>query len=353
MIKPSNIAIPAVLAVALFSVLISQAQHPWPVPEGSGIDCHINDRSVPKPDGLHYRTYDNGHIYYSGEFVDGHPKPNSDFFWYDYEFDRQLAEVHHITEDPSIINGEKYSAEGIKIAAGQYIRQKKHGVWKFWDEQGNLRSTQAFSNDLEHGESITYYPSGRVFKKESFEEGQQTGEWTEFYERGQKRGNGTFLNGKPHGTFELFYESGASEVRGEYQNGLKEGMWISFLSTGEVEVTTFFKGGTKTSEKPQNGSFLSHYENGIPKDSLTYENGVLNGPFVEWYDKGEWTRVQEPGEKPGMPLQWREKLVGRQVMREGDYLDGKLEGEVTYFSEDGVITRIETYVDGELIETEE
>lgn len=343
----------AFLLVAQCVAFPSLSQHAWPPVGELAVDYLLNDRTTPKPDGLHYRTYDNGNLYYSGEFLDGKPKPGSHFWWYDFDTDGLLKEQHIMGASPSDIEAIKYDADGHKRGQGAYFNRKKTGEWQFWDENGLLRSTQEFKEDLPHGSCVTYYESGQVLKEEVYQDGIQNGPFTEYFKRGKAKAKGHFTNGQFDGPFELFFETGASEVRGMYVSGLKDGTWIMFNQDGSMQVVTNFKLGEKVSEQRQNGGFLDYFESGIPSDSLVYENGVLNGPFIEYHEKGEWIREPLDPNAGGMALEFRERLVGRQIKREGDYLDGKLEGELFIYSEDGRLLRTEHYVNGELVDTEE
>ena len=96
---------------------------------------------------------------------------------------------------------------------------------------------------------------------------------------------------------------------------------------------------------------MKYFSNGIPESEYEYVDGKKDGPFTEWYEKGEFVQVPMDKPKPGGGIQFKQKLEGAQIKREGDYMDGKLEGEITYYNEDGKIIKIETYENGELIST--
>lgn len=348
----ARFSFPLLALVWMLSVCAS-AQHAWPPVGEASTDYYINNRERPKPDGLHYRTFENGHIYYSGEFENGAPKPGTEFFWYDYDKDGVVREIHLIGDTPATITGHKYDLDGTMRAEGRYVHRQKSGIWKFYDEAGRLRSTQDFQRDLPNGTCKTYYPSGKLYKEETFVDSLQQGPFTEYYERGKVKSQGNYAAGQLDGKYELKYPSGVSEVRGNYKTGLKDGTWMKFHADGSLEISALYKAGEKVTEKRHNGGFLNYFESGIPSDSLSYEEGVLNGPFVEYYDVGKWIREPIDSDAPGIPLEYRERLIGRMVKREGDYLDGKLDGEVTFYNENGQRIRIENYVEGELVETEE
>lgn len=329
------------------------AQHPWPPVGEAGVDYFMNDRTVPKADGLHYRTYDNGHLYYSGMFKDGRPMAGSAFYWYDFEKDGVLVEVHHMGEDPNEIRGVKFNREGMKTAEGTYIRQQKEGTWKFWDEGGSLRCEQEFAGDLPNGTCLTYFPNGKVLKRETYTNGIKHGPWEEFYDSGRKKGQGSYKEGALHDSFELWFADGVSEIRGKFINGHKDGMWVHFNRDGSIERTTVFKSDVKVTEKMENGEDIEYFASGIPSGEFIYENGQKTGPFTEYFDVGEWVRTPVEQEGPGQGLTFRESLEGRKKKREGEYLDGQLNGEIRHYNEDGRLMRIETWDEGTLVETVE
>ncbi|NNE54947.1 MAG: hypothetical protein HKN32_02925, partial [Flavobacteriales bacterium] len=140
---------------------------------------------------------------------------------------------------------------------------------------------------------------------------------------------------------------------GEYVNGVKDGIWITFLSDGKIERTIKYDMGTKVSEKLENGVLEEYWDNAIPKATYEYKDGKLHGPFTEWYDQGEWVRRPTEGPERELGYQFKEELEGTQISREGDYRNGKLDGEITYYDEDGRIIKIEIYAEGELESVEE
>ena len=78
---------------------------------------------------------------------------------------------------------------------------------------------------------------------------------------------------------------------------------------------------------------------------------MKNGPFTEWYDKGQYVQVPGSAEDKEMGIIYREKLEGTQVRMKGDYVDDKLEGEVVFYRENGNIEKVEEWVDGKLVNT--
>ena len=330
----------------------ANAQHPWP-PEGEkGVDFYLNDTQKPKPNGLHYRTYDNGNIYYSGIFENGKPAPNSEFFYYFYDAEGRVMTKHTFGDDISQVANESFFKTGKIQAKGDYIHQKKEGTWTFYDPQGIVTSIDEFHLDSLHGTSKTFYPSGRQFQQLEYDNGAPHGEWIEWFEDGKIKVRGGYKDGTYHGSYEQNHASGVKMLTGEYVDGIKDEIWMSFLSDGKIQKTMKYDMGTLKSERIENGEHKEFYQSGLPKSVYQYKDGNKHGPFEEWYDLGGWVRKPTDGPERELGYQFKETLEGTQLSREGEYRNGKLEGEIIYYDEHGRITKTEYYVDGNLESTE-
>jgi antitoxin component YwqK of YwqJK toxin-antitoxin module len=130
-------------------------------------------------------------------------------------------------------------------------------------------------------------------------------------------------------------------------------MWYYYYSSGKPKISLFYKKGKETKRKYENGTFKEYYDSEIPKSEYSFENGMRNGPFTEWYDVGQYAQVPSTDEDREIGIVYREKLEGTQVKMKGDYVDDKLEGEVVYYRENGAIEKVEEWVDGKCIKTRE
>ena len=327
--------------------VLGQKPFPWPPSGEDNVDYFLNSKTKPKENGLHYRTYQNGLPYYAGKFKDGKPEPLSDMYYYDFERERRVTTVHHFGENPEEVTAENFFPSGKIKAEGRYIRQKKEGPWTFYDTEGWTKTIEEFHLDSLHGVSKLFYPSGKQLRQTNYNNGTAEGEFVEWYEDGRIQKKGNYLHDILHGKYVQNFPSGNKEVQGQYTNGLMHGIWIIFLQDGNIELTSKYVNGSKSWEKWENGTFREEYDSGLTKAEFMYEDGKKNGPFTEWYDQGEW--IREPYDDPkGLGYQFREVLIGTQVEREGDYIDDKLDGPVTYYNEHGLITKTEHYENGEI-----
>lgn len=330
--------------ISINSLLI--AQYAWPPNGTENKDYYLNQTD--KKDGLHYRTYPEGGLYYAGEFLQGKPALGSSMYYY-YEAGALMSKHEFIS--PTGVYAESFYENGTLMSTGHYENQLKAGIWEFYSENGTLASKESYHHDKKNGLSTIYYPEGMPYKTINYLNDVKEGEWQEFYTNKKLKGRGAYTHNQFHGPVKYFQESGLPLVEGNYLYGLKDGVWIKFTSTGKIEITTKYEKGNKIAERRENGSFTDYYDDGIPKAHLEYEDGTLNGPFTEFYDMGTWVRKPKEDSDPRFEVQLVEKLEGTQILREGDYLDGKLEGEIMYYDETGKVTKIERYEGGELVDT--
>lgn len=67
-----------------------------------------------------------------------------------------------------------YSDTDLLIEEGKFYRGLKHGLWKKWDEQGNLLYQKNYARGLLQGKSI-FYSQGSVIEIVEYKKGKATG----------------------------------------------------------------------------------------------------------------------------------------------------------------------------------
>ena len=346
------------LLFAAFTSLSVQAQPQNPkFPDGvAGKDYNVVDAKGSRQ-GSWVRVYDDGTIYYLGQYENNEPKGIFHFY---YETGELMSTVHHL-DGKKHMHASNFYTTGMLISEGHYkqatvegeLDKVKDGTWKLYNPDGSLRAGETYAMGVLHGPATRYYSNGKVLEQVSYNQGEKDGDWKEYFEDGKTKAEGSSAMGNFHGAVKYYHPNGVMLIQGAYEKGLKDGVWIKFTTGGDIEITTKYKLGKKIAEKRENGEFIDYYDNGIPMSQYIFEDGKKNGPFTEWYDKGEWIRVPLEDPIPGGGIQMKEKLINTQVEREGDYFKGQLEGEVTTYNEDGRVIKIETYINGELQSTVE
>jgi uncharacterized protein len=337
----------ACIALVVLASAAQSQQHPWPPVGDKGVDYFLNSKD--KPNGLHYRTYGDGKLYYSGEFFNKQPKARSSFYY--YHPNGKVMAVHNFRADIKRVDAQLFNEDGKLMSKGVYQDQKKDSIWTFFDNDGQVVSRANYVKDELDGKYAVFLPGTKLIMEESdYKAGKLHGEQKTFYSSGKKRFECSYVNDVREGKATLYYESGKIKEVGDYQAGLKTGTWAHYLENGKMEKRIQFKEGAAVKEVRENGEFMEYYPNGIPMLEISYKDGKKHGPFKEYYKKGEFVKEQitAPG---GRGMEWKEKLVGTQVQREGDYMNDLLEGDIIHYDEKGKVTLVEVYRNGELIET--
>lgn len=339
-----TVLILALLQASLFCL----AQPAWPPAGKAGTDFNVSDAKSRKQ-GLWYRTYSEGGLYYVGYFLDGKPKPGSTM-WYYYQ-GGQLMAIHRFRDNPDIVDAETYFKSGALQSSGKYVQQKKDSIWTFQAEAGYVTSVEEYKNDMRNGKVQIFYPDGKIMHEGVYVDDKLNGSIKEYFPSGKVKLEGSCVNDMYEGKMLFYQENGLKQSEGKYAAGVKQGEWLFYLDNGKLQMQVLYDAGQVKKEVRHNGDFIDYFESGIPSLEITYRDGEKHGIFTEYYDQGEWVREQVPAEAPGSPIEWTEKLVKRQIKVQGEYKMGKLTGDVVYYNEEGHLVKTETYENGELTET--
>lgn len=295
--------------------------------------------------GLWQKYYPTDTMQYQASFVDG--KPVGEFIRF-YE-DGSLQGIINYTES-GVERAELFYPEtGEVMAKGNYTDQKRDSIWLFYSEIGVLTSSETYKNGEKNGMNIIYYSDGSVSEKIMFKDDKKNGEWLQFFEDGTPKLSANVVDGiKYVGEYVSYFPDGKKYQTGKYVDGLKHSSWYTYLEDGSIDIIYVYRYGKVKETHPQNGVFDDYYPNDIKRYEYTYKNGKKDGPFKEYYEKGEWVTEQESDNFGNTyPVQ---RLHGTQVRREGKYKEGALNGEMIYYTEKGKVEKKETYKLGELID---
>jgi antitoxin component YwqK of YwqJK toxin-antitoxin module len=173
---------------------------------------------------------------------------------------------------------------------------------------------------VNHGKFTEYYRNGKKFAEGSYENGVHQGAWSFWHENGQLAKTVNFNKGLPDGAWEVFRADGTLMGKKSYKNGKRDGTWISYFKDGK----TVNLEQTYVDNKLE-GPVKINYESGKPRIASVFKNGLRHGPATEWEESGR-------------------KLV------EANYVDGKLDGELTRYDADGKATK-EFYKDNKPVKS--
>jgi uncharacterized protein len=242
-------------------------------------------------------------------------------------------------------------------------------------EDGRIKIMGSYRNDLPDGIRREYDPSGKIERGYIFrngtmiaegivdEKGLRQGKFTEYFENGRIMAEGRYVDSRPVGFWKYYYQDGNLEQEGEFDNrGLHIGQWTWYYPNGNTWKIENYENGLLEGEYVEYdilGKIIAkgNYFDGEETGKWFWEIGDVreDGYFVEGMYSGEWkTTDLETGKLlfqgkflDGYPngkhtFYWQ----GGQRRQEGFYVMGQREGEWYYFDQEGnVVVRI-TYRNG-------
>jgi antitoxin component YwqK of YwqJK toxin-antitoxin module len=228
---------------------------------------------------------------------------------------------------------------------------KKHGVWKTFYKNGNLKSKQIFFHGNLNGASKTYNINGGINVVENYNKGglkKVVKQDIKLSKTKNKEGftiEGVINKKKKNGLFKVYDKNKKLFKQEFYKNDTlifsgsvdslnnKNGLWIYYYSKGDVKKKGFYKDNQK------NGDWEFYYENNNLEQKGSYKNGKPAGIWVWWYENKQERRKEEyiRGKINGIVLEY--DSIGNTIT-EGNYINGIREGEWKYqyndFQEHGV-----------------
>jgi len=192
--------------------------------------------------------------------------------------------------------------------------------------------------------------------------GKRHGIWKKEFQNGRIRYQGTFDHGKEIGTFK-FYSAKSSDhpvITKEFNTADDTAIAKFYTTEGKLESEGVMKAKTRI------GKWLYYHKDGkTVMQEENYTNGKLNGAYKTFY----------PNKKPTIITTYKNGLlhgdfkryaVKGHIYQDLNYINGKLEGEGTYFDrktgeiikkgkfvDDEKVGIWEYYVDGVMIEAKE
>lgn len=311
-------------------------------PSGTaGIDYNLNN-SAGEKDGEWIRVWPSGSLYYKGTFKNGSPVGQFNYY---YESGELMSSLDHTPDQTSATH---YRPTGTLQSTGVYSpyvagsEPKKLGTWRFFDEEGTQIRLETYSAGLLDGRYWVKDYKGRIVEDGNYTSGLRDGLWKTYFEDGIVRQQANYVDGEYEGEFISYHSNGMTQIKGNYIEGNEDGSWRSFSDNGELEMIIKYQFGKRIEEIRINGYFEDTFADGRTKSEYTYRNKLKDGPYREFYDQGEY--VIEPFTDPetGEQLQ-RRVLKGTQVKEEGNYVNGKIDGPVYYYYENGGLIQTVTY----------
>ena len=287
----------------------------------------------------------NGNIRLEGTFLND--KKHGFFKYYDengmflsvekYDHDELVADAK---ETRQLDKRTAYHANGRPSIEATYYKDKPEGIRREYDTAGRVTKGYVFADGILRYEGITDM------------NGLRQGLWKEYYPSGELRSKGKYKNSRPVGIWKFYFEDKTVEIEGEYNSkGQKTGAWVWFYPNGDtMTVANYDDGDLEGSyvEYDEQGKPLvkGQYVAGLEEGGWYYRNGTSEetGKYEGGRKEGLWTSTFEPG-KVAFKIQYRQNVrdgkytafwENGNVKVSGKYEEGLQEGVWSYYNEEGI-----------------
>ncbi|HMM12285.1 MAG TPA: toxin-antitoxin system YwqK family antitoxin [Bacteroidales bacterium] len=346
-----------------------------------------------KPEGYWKNYHENGNIKSEGNrknfLLDG--------IWKFYDEEGTLT--LEISYEQGKRQGDRVVWLPEEIIRENFENDIRQGLTRHYDRSGRLLKTIPFVNGLEDGMSFTYDTTGTIIELVQYRrgfvtgrerinrrdsEGRPNGLWKWFFEDGSLKSEGVFKNGLRNGIFKTydrkgnlltiekyiddilqesaeevatlelrrdFWPDGKLKTEATYRQGLPEGIRREYDREGNITTSYVFRQGVLLAEGVldaaglRQGFWKEFYPNGIIKSQGNYSNNLRIGLWEFYYPDGAIEQKGVFDEKGRPDGRWIWYFNNGEVLREENYRQGKLDGLMTEYDQDGVVIAQGEYLD--------
>lgn len=160
----------------------------------------------------------------------------------------------------------------------------REGVWNFISETGSISETGYFLNDHREGETLIFWPNGKLKQKLNYQNDKFDGPNYTYHLNGARSGLYPRKNGIADGVEEEYNSASNLVSRTPYKDGMIEGTSVY------IDYGTGFRRDIAYVKNHRSGLMTEKWLNSNKKLEANYVDSLLNGSFRKWYanDKPEW-----------------------------------------------------------------
>lgn len=282
-----------------------------------------------------------------------------------YEWDYKKGEIvgyRYYNKDGKVIQEAKrsfnqfefkgYAPDGTLDFAGNYKASEKDGVWKYYDEYGNLVSEETYDKGEIFGTAKSYYKNKAVRTERNYKDGELDGAFTEYFSNGAVASESYYEMGKQVGPQKDYYPDGTLKSERYYRDDDLDG-WQSFYDVagrltekdfydhsiffGTVLYDTLGQERERMMLENGTGTFIVHHSNGQEARRIEYLNGQAHGDAVWKNANGQISTKGSyfNGDRHGA---WEWYFDNGQMSQKGEYYYGAPVGKWLKYHRNGKLS---------------
>ncbi|MEZ4774885.1 MAG: hypothetical protein R3D00_16995 [Bacteroidia bacterium] len=178
-----------------------------------------------------------------------------------------------------------YNEEGILTATYFFVDDKEEDTTRFYTPDGFVWKKVPMKNGKPEGMLTEYRPDGTLKRTVNFQEGVAEGEYIAYHPDGQQiRESIQYVDGRLSGPYVRYFENGIPEVTGEYMMGFKMGKWTRYRPDGsQLCVFTLYM-------NLRDGGFGVFKNSGMPYITGEFAQDKIDGELSFFNEDGEIIR---------------------------------------------------------------
>lgn len=194
---------------------------------------------------------------------------------------------------------------------------------KAFDEEVKLyrETIEPYVLDKRHGLVIRYFQNGD-YREENYVEGKLHGDFKTYYKNGVLAIHGVSENDTIVGEYKKYYETGELLEIGQHKDNKAHGIWKGFHKNGAPYYTMLKEKGKKI------GKVKYTYEDGTTKAIFNYVDNLMDGEWVWYHPNGklEQKRVYDMN----TDVRSEDYNADGRLIRKRIYEEGKLVSDTEY-----------------------
>ncbi|MBN1252973.1 MAG: toxin-antitoxin system YwqK family antitoxin [Bacteroidales bacterium] len=236
-----------------------------------------------------------------------------------------------------------YTNETKKIEKeGNFVNNKKHGIWKSYYLNGNLKSEITYINNRPNGYAKIYYETGKLSEEGIWQGTKWVGKYNFYHENGEKAYEWSFNEkGKRSGIQKYYYPSGKLRIEGDWREGKENGVIKEYDEKGSLKSEKFFAAGQFNEKSSKFYAEKKVSVDEIPDDT----NATISKEHIDNENNENSYEVFDGN--------GNHKLYNafKKIDREGEFRNGKLiDGKRYYYNSDGLLIKTVIYKNGRITE---
>ncbi len=157
-------------------------------------------------------------------------------------------------------------AEGELTEEGDYLDNKKIGIWTKYYPGGTKKHELTFTNNLPNGYAKFYYKDGLLQEEGMWKDNKWVGEYRYYHENGNLFYNWVYnASGKREGTQQYFHENGNLMIEGTWKEGSESGLLKEYYENGSVKAEKTFATGKIEAATVKNYELSKQFDDAAPK----------------------------------------------------------------------------------------